>query len=59
MGQKSAGAKITRTGKKNEQVQTALRELERKLMRAQLNDRFDVRFNPASPKKLISFNVKF
>lgn len=59
MGQKSAGTKITRTGKKTEPIQTALTELQRKLMRTQLNDRFAVRFNPASPKKLISFNVKF
>ena len=59
MGQQNSEQKITRAGKKSDKVQTALAELERKLVRGQVNDRFSVRINPISPKKLISFKVKF
>ena len=59
MAQKSAENKITRAGGKGEKVQTALAELERKLVRGQLNERFAIRFNPMSPKRLISFKVRF
>lgn len=56
---KTSEQKITRSRSKKDKAQTALADLEKKLVRGQITESFSIRFNPTSPKKLISFKVNF